>query len=105
MHLLSTLFPGTRAPCPPPQAHHPDAMHSVSTCVNGCGRLALHGRGKFCIDCLSGDVPQPCPALIPTDCLTACSLELAARGGVRFTPGGALKAEQADRLWWMVVGA
>lgn len=68
-------------------------------CMNGCNRPVLHGRGRFCIECLSGDCPLPCPALVPTDYLTACSLELAARGSLR----NALRAEQADRVWMTVV--
>lgn len=77
--------------------------HRKPPCVNGCGRPALQGHGKFCLACLSGDCPLPCPALTPTAYLDACVLEREARGEARLTPAGAVKAEQADRLWWMVV--
>lgn len=71
-------------------------------CANGCGRPTLE-RAKFCLACVSGNTPLPCPALVPTDYLAACSLELAARGEARFSVGGAVQAEQADRLWWMII--
>ena len=97
-------------------------------CWNGCGRLTLHSRGRFCLECLSGNVPLPCPALTPTDYLVVCALELAARGWARLTldlashgwarftlelaargwrtlGGAVINAEQADHLWAKVVEA
>lgn len=50
-----------------------------SPCTNGCGRPATGRRARFCVHCLDGHAPLPCPAFLTAGYLWACSLELAAR--------------------------
>lgn len=68
-------------------------------CANGCGRMTMHRRGRFCLECLSGSPPLSCPALVPTAYLVACFWELVAR----FGPAKARRPEIADRAWWALV--